>query len=131
MSATCNIPLGKCSQYDTTVSQCDYAALTAYRWNYKISAWQYGAKVYARRGGGQNRDGTPRPTIYMARVILEELIGEPAPTLLHTPHHIDGNSLNNTRDNLEWATKSKQSAEQKPRMDHRIRKAIEQARATA
>jgi hypothetical protein len=67
----------------------------------------------------------------MAEFILTALMGRKCPSDLHTVHHMDGDSLNNTRDNLRWATKAEQSSEQKPRMGHSVRKAIDQARIAA
>lgn len=128
---TCLVPLGKRSTYLARVSQHRYAALTKWRWNWKRSAWKYGAKVYARRGGGSSPDGALRPTIYMHDYILRVLKGVPQPSPEHTVHHVDGDSLNNTDDNLCWATKSKQSAEQKPRIPVEMREAIDEARAAA
>jgi hypothetical protein len=112
---SCLIPLGKRSTYLARVSQHRYAALTKWRWNWKMSAWKYGAKVYARRGGG----------------ILRELMGVPQPSPSHTVHHKNGDSLDDTDDNLCWATKSVQSAEQKPRIPTDMRAAIDEARVAA
>jgi HNH endonuclease len=127
----CIIPLGRRGRYEMIVSQRHYAALTKWRWNWKMSAWKYGAKVYARRGGGRKPDGTLYPTIYAATYILRDLMGQEQPSPSHTPHHKDGNSLNNTDGNLCWATKSEQSAEQKPRLQKEMRAAIDEARIAA
>lgn len=114
---TCVIPLGANGQYEAIVSQQDYAILTKHRWNYKKSSWKYGQKVYARRGGGTDPNGGGcRPTVLMHVFILEVLMGEERPDELATVHHKDGNSLNNTRGNLCWASKSEQSKYQKPRI---------------
>lgn len=102
---TCRVPLGKAGHHEAIVSQEDYAAVTKWLWNYKKSR---GGGIYARRGGGRTTDGTLRPTILMHVFILETLMGKPRPSDLHTPDHGDRNSLNNTRDNLDWATPSEQ-----------------------
>lgn len=131
MRDVCIIPLGRRGTYECRVSAHRYAALTKWRWNWKISAWKYGANVYARRGGGRGRGGSINPTIYMADFILRELMGVPRPSPRHTVHHRNGNTLDNADDNLRWATKSEQSAQQKPRMAHATRKAIDDARMAA
>lgn len=111
----CIIPLGKNGQHEAVVSAHHYAALTKWRWNFKVSSWKNGRKVYARRGGGRKSDGTLYPTVLMHAYILEVLMGIPRPFEDATPDHLDGDSLNNTEGNLEWASKSSQSANQKPR----------------
>lgn len=130
-SDACVIPLGKNGKCEALVSQQDYAALTAHRWNYKVSAWKYGGKLYARRGGGRASDGKLRPTIYMHAYILRVLMGEPQPSPEHTPQHKDGDSLNNCRSNLKWADKAEQSLDQKRRMPQVLRDAIDARRMAA
>lgn len=109
------IPLGKQGQYECRVSDEDYAALTRWRWNYKFSDRRHGRGIYARRGGGKNRDGSIRPTVLMHVYILETLMGEARPSELHTVDHIDGDTLNNTRENLRWATKREQNRNRRRR----------------
>jgi hypothetical protein len=112
----CIIPLGVLGLHETRVSQKHYAALTRWRWNYKKSK---GGKIYARRGGGRHSWGELKPTILMHVYILEELKGERRPSDEHTPDHIDRDSLNNTEENLRWATPSEQAQNQGHRPRHR------------
>lgn len=113
VTETCRIPLGRNGEYEAIVDAEDYAFLTQWRWTYKRSSWAFGAKVYARRH--QRIDGQ-RVTILMHALILRERKGEPQPSDAHTPDHADRDSLNNTRGNLSWATKSKQSTNQRRRI---------------
>lgn len=101
------IYLGKGNQYSTEVSDEDYQYLMQWKWNYKISRCKNGRKVYARRGGGRFADGRIRPTILMHNVVLERARG-PKPSDVHTGDHGDRDSLNNRRENLNWATPSEQ-----------------------
>ena len=110
---TCIIPLGANGQYEAVVDEEDYAFLTQWRWSYKISQWKYGQKVYARR---HQRINGVRKTILMHVQILEERMGKERPSDIHTVHHINKDSLINRRRNLEWATPSTQSKEQKKRI---------------
>lgn len=108
--ATCVIPLGQNGQYEAIVDAEDYAFLTQWRWTYKRSSWAYGGQIYARRH--QRIDGK-RHTILMHSLILRERKGEPQPSPKHTTDHRDLNGLNNTRDNLRWANKGDQRANQR------------------
>jgi hypothetical protein len=103
------IYLGNRNQYQTEVSDEDYAYLIQWKWNYKISRCRNGRKVYARRGGGRDKKtGCTRPTILMHNVILARM-GLPKPSDVHTAEHADRDSLNNRRVNLGWASPSEQS----------------------
>lgn len=108
---TCRIPLGRAGQHEAVVDAEDYAWLTQWRWNFKRSSWQYGDKVYARRSGPRDPD-TGHPTTILMHVAILERVGKPCPGEGYTVDHADRDSLNNTRDNLGWATKSEQSANQ-------------------
>lgn len=110
---TCIIPLGTTGEYEAVVSIEDYAFLTQWRWNIKKSTWQYGRKVYARRNTWENGR---RVSIYMHNVILRDRMGAPQPSPDHEVDHADVDSLNNTRGNLSWATKSEQNANQRQRI---------------
>ena len=123
---TCIIPLGANGQYEAVVDEEDYAFLSQWRWSYKISSWKYGKKVYARR---HQRINGVRKTILMHVQILEERKGEPCPSDIHTCHHVDKDSLNNRKLNLEWATPSRQSKEQKKRITKAERAAFDAALA--
>jgi hypothetical protein len=114
---TCTIPIGSRGQYEVTVDEADYAFLTQWKWTFKTSSWTFGAKIYARRcsqiGKGSSRQ---KITIYMHPLILQERMLLPQPTPDHEGDHIDRDSLNNTQDNLRWATKGEQNANQGPRI---------------
>ena len=101
-----------CGPYIATVSEADYEYLSQWRWTYLVTSSRHGKRVYARRGGGRDRQGGYRATILMHVVILERAEG-PRPDALHTPNHRDWDTLNNQRDNLHWASKAEQNAYQR------------------
>ena len=109
---TCIIPLGRNGQYEAIVDQEDYAFLTQWRWGYKKSQWKHGANIYARRN--TSVDGK-RVTIYMHLEILEKRKKTRRPTELHTGDHKNKKTLDNTRENLRWASKSTQAKNQNRR----------------
>lgn len=113
VTATRTIPIGKRGQYQVTVDARDYEFLTQWKWSYVRAAWRYGANIYARR---HRRVNGRRETVLMHVLILTERKGNPRPTPAHTCHHLNLSTLNNTRRNLEWATQSKQSREQRRRI---------------
>lgn len=87
------------------VSPEDYAWVTQWRWKWNWDRSK--TKRYAIRTPRQARgDGTYRSvTIYMHK----EICGRKSPPPSEAHHigdHQDGESLNNQRGNLEWATKS-------------------------
>ena len=114
------IKLGRTGQYETVVDDEDYDWLMRHSWNFKVSQWRYGRKIYARR-----RDARTGRTVLMHREIQETRKGIPPPDETATVDHFDRDSLNNTRDNLGWATKSEQSANRKPRITAAERAAFE------
>lgn len=100
------IYLGENNQYETLVSEEDYDYLIKWKWNYKVSSSRYGKRVYARRGGGKGRQ-----TILMHNEVLERKTGmKPGPGF--TGDHKDRNSLNNQRENLDWASRRRQNQNQ-------------------
>lgn len=101
-SDVCHIPLGLAGRYEAIVSVEDYAFLTQWRWTFKRSR---GGKVYARR---HRRVEGQRETVLMHNVVLLERMKRERPTPEHTGDHDNRNSLDNTRINLKWATKSEQ-----------------------
>lgn len=112
------IYLGKHNQYECRVSEEDYDYLIRWCWSFKRSSRKYTQLVYARRGGsiGNHRKGDRRhKTILMHHEIMARK-GEPdPPTPEHTVDHRDGDTLNNERDNLMWATKKEQAANRRRR----------------
>lgn len=103
--------IGSRGQYEGKVSAIDYDFIIRWRWTFKISR---GGNVYARRGGGRLRSDPTilRPTILLHDVIMDRKIAdgecEPRPTPEHTAHHINFDSLDCTRPNLEWQDRSGQ-----------------------
>lgn len=82
----------------------DAAFVTQWRWQF---TWdRHKRKRYATRSPG-SRKGEPRRKIYLHKLLLSERWNEPQPTEAHTiGDHGDGDSLNNRRRNLSWATHS-------------------------
>ena len=106
------VPIGARGQYAVKVDARDYAWVTQWPWSFMRFSWRYGASIYARRcvrRGGRN------VTLCMHTEILIHRMGLPRPPK-HTGEHRDTNSLNNTRRNLAWATRSEQSANQRQRI---------------
>jgi len=86
------------------VDDCDYTELAKHRWY----AWKGGNAIYARRQfAGENR--TQR-TIYMHRVILGAKPGQIC-------DHVDGNALDNRRQNLRFCTALQNRCNQKHRQN--------------
>jgi hypothetical protein len=104
---TCTIPIGARGQYRVKVDAADARFLTQWTWSFSRAVWRYGANVYAcrcvRRGGRKVR-------LYMHTAILEERMGLPRPSAAHQADHLDRNTLDNTRGNLRWVTRSQQNA---------------------
>lgn len=99
------ITIGARTQYVTRVSPEDYQFLLEFRWTYARSH-KHGELIYARRSVWE---GTYNRTILMHRVVLERM-GEKRPTKRHTADHRNGDSLDNRRRNLRWATPEEQMA---------------------
>ena len=111
--STCIIPVGPRRQYAAKVDASDAAYLRRWMWTFKRHVWRYGARIYARRSVRVNGR---KVTLYMHTVILRERVGLRRPNAHHECDHRDTDSLNNTRRNLRWATRSEQNANQRPRI---------------
>jgi hypothetical protein len=99
------ITCGRSRQFVTLVSDADYDFLTQWLWTFAVSH-RGGELIYIRRSirvDGRN------VTVLMHRVVMERK-GIAPPSLRHTVHHVDHDSLNNQRDNLEWLTHAEQMA---------------------
>jgi len=107
------IRIGARRQYRVVVDAADYAYLARWRWTFQRSAWRYGARIYARRSV---RRGGRTVTLYMHAVILGERMRLRRPSRAHSCDHLDTDSLDNTRDNLAWATAREQRANQRRRI---------------
>lgn len=110
---TRRIRIGPRGRYAVTVDARDFAFLTQWRWSYVRLGWRYGASVYARR---EARVNGRRLRIYMHRVILRERMRLAPPSPRHQCDHRDIDTLNNTRRNLRWASRSVQIANRRPRI---------------
>ena len=76
------------------VDNCDYDVLRQYNWHARRLPFTFYAKRNVPKPGGGQK------TEYMHGIILAEKLGRPiAPRMM--PDHIDGNGLNNQRENLE------------------------------
>lgn len=117
---TRRISLGRSAELFAVVDVEDYDYLMQFKWNAKRSH-PGREQFYARRSqhvqGGERHPGgqIKKETIYMHVEVMRRT-GIPQPTDLHTPDHIDTDSLNNRRNNLRWACKSGQRKNQKKRV---------------
>jgi len=84
------------------VDAIDYEWATRWRWHYVYD--RHGRKRYAARNTRRRGESPKQIKVFMHKDILLRS-GKPQPT---TAHHIgdhdDGDSLNNRRGNLDWAT---------------------------
>lgn len=101
------ITIGARAQYETRVSPEDYEFLLTFKWTFARSH-KNGELIYARRSV---REGTYNRTVLMHHVVMAraDLV---KPSKDHTADHWDGDSLNNQRGNLRWATPTQQMANQ-------------------
>jgi hypothetical protein len=98
-NAPCRVFLDAACEIFCLVSAEDYAWVTQWRWKWNWDRTR--TKRYAIRT--TRKDGR-HVTIYMHKEILNRS-GKKQPSEAHTiGDHQDGESLNNQRDNLEWAT---------------------------
>jgi len=89
------------------VDAVDFEWAMQWRWHAKVD--KRGKKFYAVRHGRRTRKDGRRVQIdlYMHKEILSERMGKAPPTAAHViGDHGDGGSLNNCRENLDWATHS-------------------------
>lgn len=105
------ISIGAQAQFQVKVSGVDYDALIQNRWTFTRSSLR-GRSIYARR---HIRRAGSRITLLMHRFILETLMGLAPPSENHTGDHINGDTLDNRRENLRWLTPSQQRKNQRPR----------------
>ena len=95
------LPLGKNGRYTTKIDDEDYAFVSQWCWQYKLSAKRYKQKVYAKRTAQINGRKT---TILLSHVILIHCKGEARPSDDHVADHKNDDSLDNCRGNLQWLT---------------------------
>ena len=104
MSRVRKIYLDKACEVFCVVDEEDYAFLLKWKWSY---TWDRSkTKRYATRMTRSRKEHSRQIKIYMHKVILDRT-DKKQPSEAHTiGDHDDGDSLNNRRANLDWATPS-------------------------
>lgn len=102
------------SPHSVKVSPEDYEYLSQWSWSYKRSTRKHGENIYAKRSVSIWENGVRVKTIsiYMHHVVLERMGIKPR-TSRHTADHINCDTLDNTRENLRWATRRQQNRNQR------------------
>jgi len=106
------LSVGRRAQYHTIVDNEDYHAVLAFKWTFLVShPRSANPNIYVRRHRRILQDGfRVRQTYFLAWFILEVCMGLPRPTPEHTADHKNGDTLDNRRTNLRWATRKEQAA---------------------
>jgi HNH endonuclease len=92
--------LGANGRYTTIIDDKNYPVISRWRWQYKLSAQRRNQKVYAKR---TTRIKGRKVTILLSHFVLKNA-GKPRPHG-YDAGHLNGNSLDNREENLEWQTK--------------------------
>lgn len=96
---------GEYADWECLADEADYLYFT--RWLWQIKTNKNGSKPYFRRAVSRYdltglREGAN--TIYLHIEILTRAVGPPPTRLRCIADHINGNSLDNRRQNLDWVT---------------------------
>lgn len=99
----------------------DYAHFRKWKWQVTLNS--RGNKAYATRMTSSGSRGS-NVKIYLHKAVLERS-GKKPPTAKHIiGDHQDGDSLNNRRDNLEWATVSENNKRMTSKAWHKRQMAL-------
>ena len=97
------LSLGANGRYVTLIDDDDYAFVSQWRWQYKLSAKRFKQKVYAKRTVWIKGR---KVTLLLSHIILIHRKGLPRPSEDHVADHDNGDSLDNRKHNLGWLTGS-------------------------